>query len=202
MLQISQIEKPRCSATIDQIRLRRAMSLPLVSQNFSSSGSHCEIQGVSCLDIRDFLFLSTSVQIVFAGPWRVSRVRRQCAGEIQNGGKRAGRQMTRLQEFLVHARASCSSASAARSTGTDVGIVLRWRICSSAVDRPWSTGHDLRRCHPPVVDRPGIGALHLRSRCRVARGVGSPRYDASIMPIGVSRKYSVAENEAVGRCSI
>src|SRR5580700_1445611 len=44
MLQIIQIEKPRCSAKIDQIRLRRAMNLPLDSQNFSSSGFHSEIQ--------------------------------------------------------------------------------------------------------------------------------------------------------------
>jgi hypothetical protein len=44
MLQMSQIEKPRCSATIDQIRLRRAMNLPFCSQNFSSSGFHSDIQ--------------------------------------------------------------------------------------------------------------------------------------------------------------
>src|SRR6202795_2152913 len=44
MLQISQTEKPTCSAKIDQIRVRSAMNLPLASQNFSSSGSHSEIQ--------------------------------------------------------------------------------------------------------------------------------------------------------------
>src|SRR5580692_13225765 len=44
MLQISQTEKPICSATIDQIRLRRAMNLPLAFQNFSSSGFQSEIQ--------------------------------------------------------------------------------------------------------------------------------------------------------------
>src|ERR1700678_1343234 len=46
MLQVSQIENPICSATIDQIRLRRAMDLPVDSQNFGSSGFHCEIQVV------------------------------------------------------------------------------------------------------------------------------------------------------------
>src|SRR5216683_2206672 len=46
MLQISQTEKPICSATIDQIRLRRAMNLPLEFQNFSSSGFQSEIQEV------------------------------------------------------------------------------------------------------------------------------------------------------------
>src|SRR5258707_15662486 len=44
MLQMSQIEKPRCSAKIDQVRLRCAMDFPLDFQNVSSSGSHSEIQ--------------------------------------------------------------------------------------------------------------------------------------------------------------
>src|SRR5580693_4435830 len=44
MLQTNQIEKPRCSAKIDQARLRRAMNLPLDSQNFASSGFQSEIQ--------------------------------------------------------------------------------------------------------------------------------------------------------------
>src|SRR5579863_8845272 len=44
MLQISQIEKPRCSARIEKIRLRRAIALPLVSQNTASSGFQSEIQ--------------------------------------------------------------------------------------------------------------------------------------------------------------
>src|SRR5690242_12003895 len=44
MLQISQTEKPICSAMIDQIRLRRAMNLPFVFQNVSSSGFQSKIQ--------------------------------------------------------------------------------------------------------------------------------------------------------------
>src|SRR5262245_40227078 len=44
MLQSSQIEKPRCSAKIDQMRLRRAMALPVDFQNVSSSGFQSEIQ--------------------------------------------------------------------------------------------------------------------------------------------------------------
>src|SRR6185312_14791254 len=44
MDQIAQTENPMCSATIDQIKLRRATNLPLDSQNFSSSGFHSEIQ--------------------------------------------------------------------------------------------------------------------------------------------------------------
>src|SRR5262249_33980097 len=54
MLQSSQIENPRCSAKIDQIRLRRAMNLPRDSQNFSSSGFQSEIQAVPCLPISVF----------------------------------------------------------------------------------------------------------------------------------------------------
>src|ERR1700748_3066656 len=44
MLQISQTENPMFSATIDQIRLRRATNLPVEFQNFSSSGLQSEIQ--------------------------------------------------------------------------------------------------------------------------------------------------------------
>src|SRR5215472_7980899 len=43
MLQISQTENPMCSATIDQIRLRRAISLPLLSQKVRSSGFQSDI---------------------------------------------------------------------------------------------------------------------------------------------------------------
>src|SRR5436309_2752019 len=55
MLQISQTETPICSATIDQMRLRRAMTLPLVFQNVSSSGFQSEIQVGSFGLIGDFL---------------------------------------------------------------------------------------------------------------------------------------------------
>src|SRR5215475_832253 len=44
MLHTSQIEKPRCSAKIDQMRLRWAMALPVDFQNVSSSGFQSEIQ--------------------------------------------------------------------------------------------------------------------------------------------------------------
>src|SRR5690348_4090203 len=39
MLQITQTEKPRCSAKIDRMRLRRAIRLPVDAQNSGSSGS-------------------------------------------------------------------------------------------------------------------------------------------------------------------
>src|SRR5207248_5939321 len=55
MLQSSQIEKPRCSATTDQMRLRRAMYLPVDSQNFSFSGFQSEIQVRFRLLISTFL---------------------------------------------------------------------------------------------------------------------------------------------------
>src|SRR5689334_3967876 len=56
MLQISQTENPMCSATIDQMRLRRAIDLPLEFQNASSSGFQSEIQVGSFELIRKFLF--------------------------------------------------------------------------------------------------------------------------------------------------
>src|SRR6516164_9150769 len=59
MLQMSQIENPRCSAKIDQIRLRRAMNLPVDFQNVSSSGFHSEIQLVFPLLIRMSFFVLT-----------------------------------------------------------------------------------------------------------------------------------------------
>src|SRR6516165_3864814 len=60
MLQSSQIEKPRCSAKIDQMRLRRAMNLPFEFQNFSSSGFQSEIQAGLSLLISVFLSVSGS----------------------------------------------------------------------------------------------------------------------------------------------
>src|SRR3984957_21039564 len=55
MLQISQTENPKCSAPIDQVRLRRAMTWPLEFQNVSSSGFQSEIQVGSWVLIRYFL---------------------------------------------------------------------------------------------------------------------------------------------------
>src|SRR3954467_14216265 len=60
ILQTSQIEKPRCSATIDQIRLRRAIRLPRVSQNVSSSGRQSTIQLLCRSRIESVLFRSVS----------------------------------------------------------------------------------------------------------------------------------------------
>src|SRR5260370_25785383 len=62
MLQTSQSEKPRCSAKSDQISLRRAMNLPLDSQNFASSGFQSEIQVELSLLMRVVSFRSSWVQ--------------------------------------------------------------------------------------------------------------------------------------------
>src|SRR5262249_15629060 len=51
----------RCSATIDQMRLRRAMNLPLDSQYFSFSGSQSEIQVAFRSPMRDFPFRTIRV---------------------------------------------------------------------------------------------------------------------------------------------
>src|ERR1700756_4058907 len=46
-----------CSATIDQIKLRRAMNLPVAFQKVSSSGFHSEIHAGLSLLIPKFPFL-------------------------------------------------------------------------------------------------------------------------------------------------
>src|SRR3974377_427292 len=65
MLQISQTENPMCSATIDQIRLRRAMNLPLEFQNASFSGFQSEIQ-VGSLELISRFPCSNGVRAVTA----------------------------------------------------------------------------------------------------------------------------------------
>src|SRR2546423_15216511 len=55
MLQMSQMENPRCSAKIDRMRLRRETNLPVDCQNFSSSGFQSEIQAGLSLLISAFL---------------------------------------------------------------------------------------------------------------------------------------------------
>src|SRR5271168_4285914 len=85
MLQISQTENPICSATIDQMRLRRAMNLPFEFQNVSSSGFQSEIQVGSFEFIRNFLF---SMRAVVVGR---SRPRHGGAfWEAQSGGHKLG----------------------------------------------------------------------------------------------------------------
>src|SRR5712691_7796011 len=86
MLQTSQIEKPRCSATIDQIRLRRAMNLPLAFQNFSSSGFQSEIHVVLRSLIGDFVvstviarWIFDPVSLVVIGLVVLSDLKRRCS---------------------------------------------------------------------------------------------------------------------------
>src|ERR1700755_975746 len=85
MLQISQTENPMCSATIDQIRLRRAMVLPVVFQNVSSSGFHSEIQVEFDLLTEDSL---SAAQCPFVRRHRCahSQARRRTLGRPQPGG--------------------------------------------------------------------------------------------------------------------
>src|SRR3954465_10024542 len=66
-LQISQTEKPRCSAKIDQIRLRLATALPPCSQNVSSSGRQSLIQCPLVAGGRDFA-VGSEVSVI-AGSW-------------------------------------------------------------------------------------------------------------------------------------
>src|SRR5262249_1826018 len=74
MLQINQIEKPRCSATIDQIRLRWAMALPSDFQNFSSSGFQSAIH-------REFPLLIE--ESFLKEPRRSTEAKSRCAGRFR-----------------------------------------------------------------------------------------------------------------------
>src|SRR5262249_8237595 len=84
MLQISQIEKPRCSATIDQMRLRRAMTLPSAFQNFSSSGFQSAIQRVVSLVIE---FSPSPLRVpAFSLGKKTKAARRGACASLQSGG--------------------------------------------------------------------------------------------------------------------
>src|SRR5277367_4117952 len=83
MLQISQTENPTFSATIDQIRLRRATVLPVEFQNVSSSGFHSEIQVGLFSRISKVPFLLAVRQM----PSRFRReAQRRALGRPQSGG--------------------------------------------------------------------------------------------------------------------
>src|SRR6516164_10581163 len=88
MLQISQIENPRCSAKIDQIKFRRAINLPFDSQNLWSSGFQSEIQLVPIA----IMAFSRSRQSQMAPQ---GRPRKRCA----NAMTRENRRISPLQEM-------------------------------------------------------------------------------------------------------
>src|ERR1700730_5721547 len=102
MLQISQPENPICSATIDQMRLRRAMTLPLESQNVLSSGFQSEIQVGSFWLIEEISFLpgwSRSPEGMQARPGKP----RFAASKFRIIGFRGRRRWRRHKLFKLHA---------------------------------------------------------------------------------------------------
>src|SRR6202166_2507337 len=105
MLQISQTENPICSATIDQIRLRRATTLPLEFQNVSSSGFQSEIQLGSCLLIR--YFLSTVIRIARRHGGALRGGPGSAVSQIRMSGFRRTATMASAQAF----QASCQAAA-------------------------------------------------------------------------------------------
>src|SRR5665213_1666537 len=114
MLQINQTEKPTCSATIDQMRLRRAMILPFEFQNASSSGFHSDIQ-VGSLRIRDFL----SKHAVHRD--RLSEAWRRAPGMPRSGS--AKNSDDRFQRTASMASAPAIQASC-QPTATQKSIIL------------------------------------------------------------------------------
>src|SRR5262249_28693019 len=89
MLQTSQIEKPRCSAKIDQMRLRRAMALPVDFQNCASSGFQSEIQVGFRLLINVFLSGSVNARQQTPPPTLESVSPRAAALPVQSATRRA-----------------------------------------------------------------------------------------------------------------
>src|ERR1700752_2320668 len=77
MLQMSQTEKPICSVIIDQIRLRVAMNLPLLFQNFSSSGFQSEIQVLLCSPIGESSPVCCRCSAPDGAPFDQTKSRRQ-----------------------------------------------------------------------------------------------------------------------------
>src|SRR5579863_5852764 len=99
MLQINQTENPMCSATIDQIRLRRAITLPLVSQKVRSSGFQSEIQLGSFELIFELSLFKQPDRVAL--PWAHSSLCAQC-----RDGPFGGRHQWRREElFKLRARA-------------------------------------------------------------------------------------------------
>src|SRR5579862_727096 len=93
MLQISQIEKPRCSATIDQIRLRRAMNLPVEFQKSGSSGRQSDIQ----LEVR-VLIRKVSFQISSQFP---ESARWSCVHAFDRQALQIGYRVVRIEDLAV-----------------------------------------------------------------------------------------------------
>src|SRR5258708_24633530 len=119
MLQISQTEKPICSAIIDQMRLRRAITLPLAFQKFSFSGFHSEIQVVFGWFIGDFLLEFACSR---SGWWRSSSVRpfavqfRRTPPGVSSAGQkktppRVGGDLPLPQDSVIAARPSLGLAA-------------------------------------------------------------------------------------------
>src|SRR5829696_3824066 len=92
MLHNSHAENPMCSAKIDQIKLRRAIGLPTVSQNFGSSGRQSSIQLSPRFEGSGRAGASGGVAVMVMSKLRSVRADRQwpddpiCSGEARHFG--------------------------------------------------------------------------------------------------------------------
>src|ERR1700722_20281382 len=109
MLQISHTENPMCSATIDQIKLRRAVTLPLVSQKVGSSGFQSEIQTGS-FDIGSFELIEISFVRKGSSFGRAHRV--AIRGHSNAFRVKPGEAVANSDEGLFSATASMASTEA------------------------------------------------------------------------------------------
>jgi hypothetical protein len=106
--QISQTENPMFSATIDQIKLRRATNLPVEFQNVSSSGLQSEIQIVL------FGFCSlTQISFLRSMAARQTPERQTAAMTTGRAGARRGDPSpTDVADRMIGFRTTASMASA------------------------------------------------------------------------------------------
>src|SRR5215510_9303257 len=144
MLQISQIEKPRCSATIDQMRLRRAMNLPLDSQYFSFSGSQSEIQVVFRSLMRDFPF------------WNDARSSRAAVGQKKGRPQRRSKASFRAAALPVRS----ISPTRVPSTVTDRNCSALQALCQLRLRDKKSRKYQIVMGHIRQQDRRSA-KLHL-----------------------------------------
>src|SRR5215469_1156351 len=170
MLQMSQIEKPRCSATIDQIRFRRAIALPSAFQNFSSSGFQSEIHRPLGLLIADVLSQKPRLHPAFTSAEKQKPLPEALAAAPQGSGVAIGPSLDQ--------RAALTPSAFGRLLSSFVPALPRWRFLDQDhgvarkmpnLNEPF---HRRDSAHPVFKSRTYCAAQKIGSGCSA---LGGPR---------------------------